>query len=119
MRWHLTIAADSIHNVWYMRVIKRATLADFGERHPDAAEPLARWYRIASKAEWPTLAEVRLEFPHADAAVVQSGKPVTVFNVSGNKYRLVTAIHYNRQIIYVLRVLTHAEYSKDKWKEQL
>jgi mRNA interferase HigB len=42
-----------------------------------------------------------------------------VFNIAGNKYRLVTAIHYNRQIVYTLRVMTHAEYSRDKWKEQL
>ena len=102
-----------------MRIIKRATLAEFGVRHPVAAEPLARWYRIASKAEWHTPAEVRLDFPTADTVVVQSGKPVMVFNVSGNKYRLITAIHFDRQITYILRVMTHAEYSKDKWKEQL
>ena len=66
-----------------------------------------------------SLNEVRIAFPHADVVEVASGKPVTVFNVAGNKYRLVTAIHYNRQVVYTLRVLTHAEYSKGKWKEQL
>lgn len=44
---------------------------------------------------------------------------MTVFDIGGNKYRLVTAIHYNRQLIYVLRIMTHAEYDKEKWKEQL
>jgi mRNA interferase HigB len=39
--------------------------------------------------------------------------------VAGNKFRLVTAIHYNRQIVYILRIMTHAEYSRAKWKEQL
>jgi mRNA interferase HigB len=58
-------------------------------------------------------------FPHADAVIVESGKPVTVFNIAGNKFRLITAIHYNRQVIYTLRVMTHGEYSKDKWKVQL
>ena len=102
-----------------MRIIQRSMLMDFGRRHADAAEPLARWYRIARRAHWMNLAEVRIEFPHADVVNVASGKPVTVFNVGGNKYRMVTAIHYNRQIIYTLRVMTHAEYSRGKWKEQL
>jgi len=44
---------------------------------------------------------------------------VTVFHVCGNKYRLITAIHYNRQRVYVLRLLTHADYSKDFWKDDL
>ncbi len=56
-------------------------------------------------------------FAHADAARVASGHEVTVFNVAGNKYRLVTAIHYSAQRVYVLRLMTHAECSKDLWKE--
>jgi mRNA interferase HigB len=50
---------------------------------------------------------------------VKSGKPVTVFNIAGNKYRLIAAIHYNRQIVYTLRIMSHAEYSRAKWKDQL
>ena len=44
---------------------------------------------------------------------------MTVFNICGNKYRLIAAIHYNRQRVYVLRLLRHAEYSKDFWKDRL
>jgi mRNA interferase HigB len=102
-----------------MRIIKRSTLTEFGERYADAAEPLARWYRIARRAQWENLAEVRRDFSHADNVTVASGKPVTLFNVAGNEYRLVMAIHYNRQIVYTLRVMTHAEYSRGKWREQL
>jgi len=102
-----------------MRIIKRSTLIDFGRRYADAVEPLARWHRIARRARWASLTEVRIDFPHADIVTVASGKPVTVFNVAGNKYRLVTAIHYNRQVVYTLRVMTHSEYSRGKWKEQL
>lgn len=102
-----------------MRIIKRLTLLEFGQRHPDAAEPLDRWYRIARRARWTNLSDVRIEFPHADVIVVESGNRVTIFNTGGNKYRLVVAIHYNRQIVYILRVLTHAEYSRGKWKEHL
>ena len=50
---------------------------------------------------------------------VGSKRTVTVFNASGNKYRLLTAIHYNRKIVFTLRFLTHAEYSKDEWKNDL
>jgi mRNA interferase HigB len=102
-----------------MRIVKRATLVEFGRRHSDAAEPLNRWYRIVRRAQWQTLAEVRVDFPHADLVLVASGKPVTVFNIAGNKYRLITAVHYNRQIVYTLRVMSHAEYSREKWKDQL
>ena len=92
---------------------------EFGQRYADAMEPLARWHRIARRANWMCLADVRVDFSHADVVKVASGKPVTVFNVAGNKYRLVTAIHYNRQVVYTLRVMMHAEYSRAKWKEQL
>jgi mRNA interferase HigB len=50
---------------------------------------------------------------------VASGSTVTVFNVCGNKYRLVAAIHYDRQRVYILRLLRRAEYSKDLWKKKL
>lgn len=110
---------DTIHNVWYMRVIRRTMLVEFGRIHADAAEPLDRWYRIARRARWRSLAEVRIVFPHADLVTVASGKPLTVFNVAGNKYRLATAVHYNRQTVYTLRVMTHADYSRDKWKDLL
>jgi len=65
------------------------------------------------------LAEVRAVHPHADPVVVASGRTVVVFNIRGNRYRLATAIHYNRQIIYTLRFMTHAEYSKNRWKDTL
>lgn len=62
---------------------------------------------------------MRAVFPSADPVKVSSGKTVHVFNVKGNAYRLVTAIHYNRGKIFVLQFLTHADYSKDRWKESL
>ena len=51
--------------------------------------------------------------------VVQSGKPVIVFNVCGNTYRLIVAMHFNSQMAYTLRFLTHAEYDRDDWKDEL
>lgn len=102
-----------------MRVIKRAPLMNFSRRHPDAYAALDVWYRVARRARWHTITDVRRAFPTADAVEVASGRTVTVINVRGNRYRLVLAIHYNTQTVFVLRVLTHAEYTRGSWKEQL
>ncbi len=102
-----------------MHVITRKTLTDFGRHHPDAIAPLNTWYKAARAAHWTNIREVRILFPHADAVMVGSGNTVTVFNVGGNKYRLVAAIHYNRQKVFVLRMMTHQEYSRNLWKESL
>lgn len=102
-----------------MHVITRKRLQLFRERHRDAARPLELWYRTLKRARWRRLEDVRRVYPHADPVTVASGNTVTVFNIAGNKYRLIAALHYNRQRIYVLLLLTHAEYSKNAWKESL
>ena len=91
----------------------------WGEQYPDAAVALTAWLSNASRASWRSLSDVRRVYPHADAVVVESARTVVVFNIRGNRYRLITAIHYNRQVIYTLRFMTHAEYSKDRWKDSL
>ena len=83
----------------------------FVTKHPPAAEPLDNWYRRARKARWQNLAEVKADYPHADLA-----RKCTVFNIGGNKYRLITKNSYVGQAIYIKRVLTHAEYDKGAWK---
>jgi mRNA interferase HigB len=102
-----------------MRVITRKRLREFSQRNPDAAEPLQKWYRLFREAEWENLQDVRRVYPHADKVTVASGNAVTVFNICGNKYRLIAAIHYDRQRVYVLRLLSHAEYNKNLWKDSL
>jgi mRNA interferase HigB len=102
-----------------VRVIKRGPLLVFARRHPDAYAALDAWYRVAGRARWRNIGDVRRAFPTADAVRVASGRTVTVINVRGNRYRLVLAIHYNRQVVFVLRVLTHAEYDRETWKAQL
>ena len=77
------------------------------------------WVQQARAAEWRDFAEVRKTFPSADLVKVASGRPVAVFNIAHNRYRLVAAIHYNTRIVYTLMVLTHKEYSRNVWKEQL
>jgi len=102
-----------------MRIITRKAILRFADEHPDAATALDKWYAVTESSRWRSIADVRRVFPHADAVKVASGRIVTVFNVGGNKYRLIAAIHYNRQRLYVLRMLTHAEYDNGKWKDQL
>src|ERR1700692_1148078 len=102
-----------------MRIISRQRLREFAQQHPDAAEALQKWYRLFRQARWESLQDVRLVYPHADMVTVASENTVTVFNVCGNKYRLIAAIHYNRQQVFVLRLLRHAEYSKGFWKDNL
>jgi mRNA interferase HigB len=103
-----------------VRVIKRRPLLEFAAKHPAAYAPLDSWYRVARRARWRDITDVRQVFPAADGNVlVSSGRSVTVFNIGGNKYRLVVAIHYNTQMVFVLRVLTHKEYARESWKDQL
>jgi len=78
--------------------------------------------RTGSIGAWRSLTDIddlRKVFPSADGVRVYSGRTATVFNIGGNKYRLITAIHYNAQRVYVMRFLTHSEYSKDTWKDNL
>ena len=102
-----------------MRIIKRTTLHAYGQEHPDARTALERWAQIARSAAWRNLAEARRIFPQADQVKVKSGGVVTIFNLKGNHYRLITAIHYNRAIIYILRFYTHTDYDQTNWKEML
>ena len=101
------------------RVISLKRLREFWERHPDAEASLRHWYRTALKVTWRHLHDVRTDYSHADAVMVASGRPVTVFNICGNKYRLIVDILYRTQVIYICTVLTHGEYSKGRWKDKL
>ena len=69
------------------------------------------WYRVASKAKWRNLAEVQATYKTAEAV-----GNFTVFNIKGNRYRLIVDIIYPQQRIYIKYVLTHAEYDKNRWK---
>jgi len=101
-----------------MWVITKDRLRRFWEVHGQAQSPLEDWYRVADKAKWENTSDVRRVFPTADAIKVKSARTVTVFNIGGNKYRLIASIHYNSGKVFVLDILTHAEYSKDTWKEK-
>lgn len=102
-----------------MRIVKEKFLRDAAEQYPKAAKWLAAWVITVRAASWRGLAEVRRAYPSADMVRVGSGRPALVFNVCGHTYRLVVAVHYDRQTVFTLRFLTHAEYSTDRWKDEL
>jgi len=102
-----------------MRIIKRATLAAYWQRNPQAHAGLVHWHKAAKAARWTCLPDVRTSFPHADLVIVRSGRQAVIFNIAGNRYRLICAIHYNRQLVFTLMVLTHAQYDQGKWKDVL
>lgn len=90
-----------------VRIISRRPLREFQATHAAAVAPVERWYRIALHAAWSNLSAVRRDFPHAD----QVGD-LTIFNIHGNHYRLITRINYSKQKVYVVEVLKHAEYDR-------
>ena len=95
-----------------MHVISRKKLKEAATRHRDLDAPLDVWFRIAKKASWQNLADVRKTFASADSA-----DRWTVFNIKGNRYRLITEVNYRFLRIYIRHVLTHAAYNREEWKQ--
>lgn len=98
-----------------MNVISLKSLRTFWESHDQAERPLRQWFRDIQKANYPSLAELRAAHPYADY-FEERGYELTIFNVAGNKYRVVTFVRYTAQTVFVKRVMTHAEY--DRWNRQ-
>ena len=96
-----------------MRVISKKKISDFVYSHPESKASLENWYRIVSLSSFGNLPELRRTFPSADQV-----DHLSVFNISGNKFCLVIAIHYNRQVCYVREILTHADYNGNRWRER-
>jgi mRNA interferase HigB len=100
-----------------MRVISKARLKRFWESrgHGDAEGPLRAWYAHVNSntVSWRSWGGVKAAF--ASASIVGD---CVVFNIAGNKYRLITRIRYASQKVFVLKVMTHGEYDQDKWKHE-
>ena len=94
-----------------MRVISRKAIREFSTKHPDSLPSLSNWYAITRRATWKNLIDLQADFASADLV----GRR-TVFNVAGNKYRLIARVNHRIQRVYILRIMKHDEYSKGEWK---
>ena len=94
-----------------MHVISRKALKVFWEHHSDSRAPLIRWYKIMSQTEFKSFRALRATFPSADKV-----GQLIVFNIAGNKYRVIASIHFDRGKVYVRHVLTHKDYERGGWQ---
>jgi len=92
----------------HLRVIAKSTLRLFWEKHTDSEQALKAWYREAEKANWQSFNELKLEYPSAS---ILKGYRI-VFNIKGNKYRLIVKINFDFQICWIRFIGTHADYDK-------
>lgn len=91
-----------------MRIVALGTLRDFWFQRPEAELPLRSWYALASRAQWSSPADVRAAYRTASFV---AGNRID-FNIGGNRFRMVVAVHYNRRALFVRVVGTHAEYDR-------
>jgi mRNA interferase HigB len=91
-----------------MRVVSKTALNQFLERIPKAAEPVTRWYLLCKERTWKNFSELKKDFRSVDAV----GNDLYVFNVGGNKYRIIARIFFSVQLMYIRFIGTHAEYDK-------
>lgn len=107
------ILFDPKMGTWYcscMRIIAKRTLRDFWEQsiYVDSEQPLKSWFKEASKACWRTPTDIKDKYRHASFP----GNNRVVFNIAGNKYRLIVRVNYNNGMVYVRFVGTHTQYDQ-------
>ncbi|WP_442592504.1 type II toxin-antitoxin system HigB family toxin [Parapusillimonas sp. JC17] len=95
-----------------MRVITNRRLVEFAAKHPDAGVPLQAWRRAMEAHVFNSFAALRQQFGSVDRV-----GDLYVFDIGGNKYRLIAFLHAAHQLAYVKHVLTHSEYDKGDWKK--
>ena len=95
-----------------MHIITRKRIVEAAVQHPECASALNGWYQVMHRAEVTCFADVKRIFNSVDRV----GK-LFVFDVGGNKLRLIAAIHFNTGKVFIRAVLTHREYDKNQWKE--
>ena len=93
-----------------MHVISIRKLKQFWKEHPTSTASLRAWYTIVKRQEFESYQEIKAVFPSADRV-----EKFTIFDVGGNNFRIVAAVHYNRKKLYIREVFTHSDY--DKWNK--
>lgn len=95
-----------------VRIIGQKVIEKFKKKHADARSPLDSWYRVVSSGNWNNFVELRQVFASADRV-----GSYTVFNIGGNKYRLIASVSFEVKTLLVRDVLTHQEYDRGGWKK--
>jgi mRNA interferase HigB len=95
----------------HLHVVSHKAIRNFCEEHPQARTSMDPWYRVAKRATWSSFAGVKPTFNAADFVA-----PHVVFDLGGNKYRLIAEIHCARRVLFIRRIMTHKEYMKETWK---
>ena len=101
------------------RLVSPKRIQDYLVRFPTAKPSLMHWLETMRRAEWKNPAELKASFNDVDPVTVDSGRKVYVFNIEHNRHRLIAAIHFNTQTVYILRIMTHQEYDRNRWKDEL
>lgn len=91
-----------------MRVIAKKILREFWQKHSDCEQQLKAWFQESSKSEWKSPNDIKKEYP--GASILANNR--IVFNIKGNKYRLIVRINYDYQMIWIRFIGTHSEYDK-------
>lgn len=102
-----------------MRIIAPSTVTKWGKEYPRAKDRLESWLSVTENAIWSHAPDMKKAFSSVDPVKVKSGKTVYVFNIRQNEFRLVCAVHFNTGFVYTLRFMTHKEYQKGDWKNEL
>jgi mRNA interferase HigB len=94
-----------------MHVVSHKAIRIFCKEHPHARASMDRWYRVAKRAIWSSFADVKQSFNTADSVA-----PYVVFDIGGNKYRLIAQMNFARRVVFIRFIMTHKEYRKAAWK---
>ncbi|HMD98620.1 MAG TPA: type II toxin-antitoxin system HigB family toxin [Terriglobia bacterium] len=95
-----------------MHVISYKAIREYKGAWPEAASALDNWYRVVTRAKWNNFTEVRQVFGSADWV-----KPYVIFNIAGNKFRLIAEVNFRSQTLFIRHILSHEEYVEGKWKK--
>jgi mRNA interferase HigB len=95
-----------------MRIVSRKAISEASDQHSEWGASLSAWYKIAKHADWRNFAEVRASWRNSDIV-----GPFVVFDISHNRCRLIATINYKWKMVYIRRILSHADYDQKEWHD--
>jgi len=103
---------NEINGFLTMHIITQKRITEAKKSYPDCNPALVGWLKVAENNEFRNFADLKKIFNSVDKV-----DHLFVFNIGGNKLRLIASIHFDRQRLYIRHILTHKEYDKGKWRE--